>query len=123
MPYTPHPLRFQLSRKKGYRKPEGGVVVARPTKWGNPFVVDEMATIPAKYMCMVDWELHDPLWVIPNNVLQAVALYRVYLLCEIEHASYIGVDFLAEVRGKQLGCWCPLNKPCHADVLAELANK
>lgn len=29
--------RIQLSRKKGHRKPEGAIVVARPTKWGNPF--------------------------------------------------------------------------------------
>jgi hypothetical protein len=31
-------------------------------------------------------------------------------------------DKLAELRGKNLACWCPLNKPCHADVLLEIAN-
>jgi hypothetical protein len=30
------PTRVQLRRTKGWRKPEGAVVVARPTKWGNP---------------------------------------------------------------------------------------
>jgi hypothetical protein len=30
---------------------------------------------------------------------------------------------LPELRGKNLACWCPLDKPCHADVLLELANK
>jgi hypothetical protein len=29
---------------------------------------------------------------------------------------------LPELRGKDLMCWCPLDKPCHADVLLELAN-
>ena len=29
------PERIQLSRKKGWRKPENTVVVARPSKWGN----------------------------------------------------------------------------------------
>ena len=33
----PAPGRVQLRRTKGWRKPEGAVVVARPTKWGNPF--------------------------------------------------------------------------------------
>lgn len=28
-----------------------------------------------------------------------------------------------ELRGKHLMCWCPLDQPCHADVLLELANK
>ena len=24
---------------------------------------------------------------------------------------------LAELRGKDLACWCPLDQPCHAEVL------
>ena len=27
------------------------------------------------------------------------------------------------LRGKNLSCWCPLDRPCHADVLLELANR
>lgn len=27
------------------------------------------------------------------------------------------------LRGKDLACWCPLNQPCHADVLLEIANE
>lgn len=31
---------------------------------------------------------------------------------------------LPDLRGKNLACWCPLDgKPCHADVLLELANR
>jgi len=30
------PERIQLSRQKGWRKPENTVVVARPSMWGNP---------------------------------------------------------------------------------------
>jgi hypothetical protein len=30
-------------------------------------------------------------------------------------------DF-AELRGRDLACWCPLDGPCHADVLLEIAN-
>ncbi len=28
----------------------------------------------------------------------------------------------AELRGKDLACWCALDQPCHADVLLEWAN-
>jgi hypothetical protein len=28
--------------------------------------------------------------------------------------------WLAPLRGKDLACWCPLDKPCHADVLLAL---
>lgn len=34
---TDTPRRIQLRRTKGWRKPEGAVVVSRPTRWGNPF--------------------------------------------------------------------------------------
>jgi hypothetical protein len=34
----------------------------------------------------------------------------------------IGKD-LSELRGKDLACYCPLDQPCHADVLLELANR
>ena len=27
-----------------------------------------------------------------------------------------------ELAGYDLACWCPLDQPCHADVLLELAN-
>ncbi|MBB4212022.1 uncharacterized protein DUF4326 [Rhodothalassium salexigens DSM 2132] len=27
-----------------------------------------------------------------------------------------------ELRGRDLACWCPLDQPCHADVLLALAN-
>ncbi|WP_245584702.1 DUF4326 domain-containing protein [Salipiger mucosus] len=27
------------------------------------------------------------------------------------------------LRGRDLACWCPLDRPCHADILLELANK
>ncbi|MCW2756994.1 MAG: hypothetical protein JWO46_740 [Nocardioidaceae bacterium] len=34
---TEQPKRIQLRRTKGWRKPEGAIVVARPSRWGNPF--------------------------------------------------------------------------------------
>jgi hypothetical protein len=30
--------------------------------------------------------------------------------------------WLDVLRGHDLACWCPLDKPCHADVLLRLAN-
>ena len=36
--------RIQLRRTKGWRKPEGAVVVARPTKWGNPWHIGPSTT-------------------------------------------------------------------------------
>lgn len=35
------PKRIQLSRRKGYRKPECAIVVSRPSRWGNRHRLDE----------------------------------------------------------------------------------
>ncbi len=29
---------------------------------------------------------------------------------------------VAELRGKDLACWCPLDQLCHAEMLLEVAN-
>ncbi|MBM4480356.1 DUF4326 domain-containing protein [Rhodococcus hoagii] len=31
-------------------------------------------------------------------------------------------EIRAELAGRDLACWCPLDQPCHADVLLEIAN-
>jgi len=93
------PTRVQLRRTKGWRKPEGTVVVARPTKWGNPFpfgtddVPDRAASV-AKYRE----------WIMRPEQAELRAAAR------------------DELAGKPLACYCPLDGPCHADVLIEIAN-
>jgi uncharacterized protein DUF4326 len=91
------PRRIQLRRTKGWRKPDGAVVVARPTKWGNPHRVRDAEAAAA-----------------------AVERYRADLL-----AGRLGVsvdDVRRELRGRDLACWCRPDRACHADVLLALAN-
>jgi hypothetical protein len=33
------PKGIQLKRTRGYRKPPDAIVVSRPSRWGNPYVV------------------------------------------------------------------------------------
>jgi hypothetical protein len=89
------PKRIRLSRGKGWRKPEGAVVVARPSKWGNPFKIGAELDRAA-----------------------SVQLYREYLA---EHPE-LAEAARRELAGRDLACWCPLDEPCHGDVLLEVAN-
>lgn len=92
------PSRVQLRRTKGWRKPPGALVVARPSRWGNPFrtgIDGDAATCVARY----------------EQALRAGEL-RVS----------VG-DVRAELVGRDLACWCPLDAPCHADVLVRIANE
>jgi hypothetical protein len=47
----------------------------------------------------------------------AVQLYRAHL------AAHPDLVWAArrELAGRDLACWCPLDQPCHADVLLEIA--
>jgi hypothetical protein len=94
LPIAAH--RIQLSRRRGWRLPTGAVSVARPTRWGNPFVVCETQTRE-----------------------QAVDNYRRALLDGRLQNSVERVR--RELAGKHLACWCPLAEPCHADVLLAIA--
>ena len=95
------PDRIQLRRTKGWRKPEGVVIVARPTKWGNPFLIGE-----------------DSPWA-PNQPMDAAAVVAAY---RYAWDTPYGRTRARELAGHDLACWCPLNQPCHADVLLEFAN-
>ena len=90
--------------------PGGAVYVGRSTKWGNPFRVGA----PNADDCMVCADRAD-----------AVAKYRSELTTwggAVNFSGCTAAEIRAELRGKDLACWCPLDQPCHADVLLEIAN-
>lgn len=95
------PVRIQRKRTKGWRMPPNTIYVGRPTKWGNPFVVG--GNPQSTFWCA--------------SLLEAVEAFR-----EMLPLVFLRRD-LPELRGKNLACWCPLDQPCHADVLLEVANR
>ena len=103
------PKRIQLSRRKGWRMPPNTVNVARPEKWGNPFKVGDYAKLIGA----------QPGYTLIETNEQAVDFYRRY--AEAWLPEYLA-RVQRELGGKNLACWCPLDQPCHADVLLELAN-
>ena len=101
------PQRIQLRRTKGWRKPEGAIVVARPTKWGNEFTIGKECDLDVG-------GVHHRFVVVDRR--QAVALFREWQAAGLRQAAR------RELRGHDLACWCPPDQPCHADVLLEIAN-
>jgi hypothetical protein len=94
------PHRVVRRRTKNWKMPANTVYVGRPTVWGNPFIVGSELIGGEKL-----------------TAEKAVALYRQYA-----NDAFNERDLKACLRGKNLACWCPLNQPCHADVLLEMAN-
>lgn len=87
------PRRFKITTPL-MPSPSNGKRVCRPTKWGNQISVRDAGS----HQAAVDW----------------------FILNQCTD------DFIAMVRrelpGFDLGCYCDLDSPCHADVLLDLAN-
>lgn len=123
------PKRIQRKRSKGWKMPPNTVYVGRPSIFGNivPCTPHGCTLKPCgccqPYRCCVN-------------------VFREYVESGMENRDsrtgsvFIAVDAsngysrrnelvrrLSELRGKDLACWCSLDKPCHADVLLELANQ
>lgn len=82
--------------KRDPNTPKDAIYVGRPTKWGNPFSLSDNF----------------------NDREAVISMFRDYLM-EQSHDLYD--EAIAELRGKDLVCWCA-PKACHADILLEVAN-
>lgn len=118
------PVRIQRKRTKGWRMPEGAIYVGRPSRWGNPLRAGDSVVTPhpgahyAPFWIGTTHEVGSYNWFDVRRIADAaetVALFRVLV-------EYVGPE-LRSLRGHDLACWCPLDQPCHADVLLELANR
>jgi hypothetical protein len=116
-------IRIQRKRVKGWRMPENTVSVCLPGKWGNPFKIggwfmmgDPIGGRPPMIWCEAFEGYQDERFTKIESAAQSVEWYA--RLLEKHPRKDIG-----ELRGKNLACFCPLDQPCHADVLLELANE
>ncbi|MCL2092991.1 MAG: DUF4326 domain-containing protein [Treponema sp.] len=87
------PKRIQRKRTKGWRMPPDTIYVGRGSRWGNPFTG-------------------------PNAVKQFEELMMANNKARTNYMQML----IDQLRGKDLACWCSLEKPCHADILLMLAN-
>ena len=119
------PQRIQLRRTKGWRLRDvspNAIVVARPSKWGNPFTLADATE--AEYS---------------NPRRACVSHYRAWLEMHNAYPDQFDVGRMSfnrhwvlarihTIRGHDLACWCPLvdangvRVPCHADILLKIAN-
>jgi hypothetical protein len=58
-------------------------------------------------------------WWAADRAQARIEVYRDTIVRQLQRDP----NFLVPLRGKNLACWCPLDQPCHADVLLDLANR
>ena len=147
------PVRIQRKRTAGWRMPEGAVYVGRPSKWGNPFKVGDRNALmrfpgaidtdaASEYEGRIsadgmDHDYHHPggrvtyCKVRYMTASECVDHFRLLLMDDYS-PSMLSAGFrwrpdrfpdIQMLRGHDLACWCPLDVPCHADVLLKVANR
>jgi hypothetical protein len=118
------PRRVQMSRQRPWRAAHpDAVIVARPSRWGNPYqVVRHRAESGCEGWAVEDVRTGRMLRRYPHHsqaVDYAIGKFRSDIIPTLD---------LAPLAGSDLACWCPLvdatgnRAPCHADVLLDLAN-
>lgn len=88
--------------------PEGVVYVGRGSKWGNPYRVGDRMWTPQGLTASASRE----------DVVAAFKEDLAIGACDVADLY----EVQSELAGKDLACWCPIDQPCHADVLLEAAN-
>lgn len=87
-------LEHRIWNKRTESPPPEAIYVGRPSRWGNPYKIGKLSR------------------------QEAVDRFEMLL----EDSPDRQADVYAELRGKDLVCWCaPL--PCHAEVLMKVANR
>jgi hypothetical protein len=116
------PKRIQRRRTAGWKMPEGAIYVGRPSRWGNPFRVDDYPTQSRS----IAGEAGDE----PTPITEATR--RRWAAVDFEAAITYGSgirgypsrdEIRSELAGRDLACWCPEGDPCHGDVLLAIANQ
>jgi hypothetical protein len=101
------PKRIQLLHTQGWRLPAGAIAVTPRTRWSNKYKIGDP----------------DPLTGEPMTAEDAVVWYAASLDPALNPAAEAERYWIRrELRGKDLGCACSLARPCHVDVLLEIAN-
>jgi hypothetical protein len=135
------PQRIQRKRTKGWKMPPNTIYVGRPTKWGNPFNFsssdncwnalalgcrgDAKGRREAAVKAFRQW-IADPRGRVKEMDFALVMECKGKTV-QLGPRAKAGTapsheEVRQSLRGKNLACFCPLDQPCHADVLLELAN-
>ncbi len=83
----------RIQHKRGHKLPPNTKLVARPSRWGNPYKVGEHF----------------------DSLGEVLFAYEIWLDNKIHKDS----TFLDPLRGFNLACYCPLDQYCHVDILLE----
>lgn len=132
------PVRLRLSRARGFRLQEHSravnglpaIVVARPTRWGNPFAHVRPPEYRHKLLCYVPTMA--PIYMLGIMELvssdpaiqryNSATAFRMWLNGRMDAAQTLRAAARDQLPGYNLACWCPLDCHCHADTLLEIAN-
>lgn len=115
------PQRIQLKRSKGWRMPENAAKVDRTTEYGNPYRVGPSVPITTDK----EWAVisDSDLWFFATKreaAEAAVKLFQAYI--DLPQNRPLRDRGIFALRGKDIGCWCATDMPCHGDVWLNLAN-
>jgi len=123
------PERLRLSRARGFRLPLKAKSVARPHRWGNPFIVWRNQEWYADTWNTAEHHMGFAVKCADNLTARWIATEAYSQALDGGWKMLPSKDEIRKVlAGLDLACWCPLPEPgqpdwCHATVLLKEANQ
>lgn len=110
------PKRIQLSRAAGWRKPPGVLSVGRPSIWGNPWVGPDAVEAYRRFLEQLVFNRS------VSHYFHGLDVNFVFGK-PIDCAGVLRQQVLDYICNPvDVACWCPLDKPCHGNVIRALPH-
>ncbi|MCC3292383.1 DUF4326 domain-containing protein [Arthrobacter sp. zg-Y1110] len=99
----------RIKHQVGRALPANTALVGKGSGWATPFKAGEIGVLRGADDTRVFFR--------PEDDTQALGMFR-----GLVEQPKVRRQVVADLKGKNLACWCALDRPCHADILLEIAN-
>lgn len=115
------PCRIQRRRVSGWKMPPNTISCCRPGRLGNPFVCESDPQVAVDAFRKLVTQNVGHFEISPGRLQFAKKTHPATL--SPDYGSWLREQAIPKIRTFNLACFCPLERPCHVDVLLELGKK
>lgn len=105
------PRRIQMSRQHPWQTNPPAIVVARPSRFANPYRIEKPASGYRGFDIRLDEVLVTslrPRYLQPSETRRDASRLAVMLFCERLQHTQLGLDAVGLLGGHDVACWCPV---------------
>lgn len=118
------PERVVRRRSAGWKGPENTTYIDRTSRWGNPWGAkpERVPGLGRRYAITGPGIGHRSLLITDQVDAHRFVITRYFNALTRNQLAFTVADMRAELAGRNLGCFCGIELPCHVDVSLLIVN-